>query len=940
MATQFIKNAYSCGALSFAIAMALSACSGGGGSNVLPTVSAPVTVTPTPPPAPVYSYPQYSHLVPTGALAAQQAGFTGAGVKIGVLDSGVDPALAPFVNRVAWFQSYLADGNATVATGTGTPNDTLGHGSLVTQLMAGTAAGGFVGGVAPDASLYIAQVCTAADTCAAYSQAYIDLTAQGVHLFNQSFGAVSPDPAATLTVVGLTPNGQPVTFTSEYQPMIAAGDLFVWAAGNEGPLPSNLNVEAAAPYYLPSLQPGWLAVVNVELDGAGKLTRLDPTSATCGVAVMWCLSAPGNTETLGVPGTIFSAGFANGTSASTAIVTGVAAQVWQAYPWMSGTDVQQTLLTTATLLGGSTAPDATYGWGMVNAAKAVNGPAQFAFGAYNADVVGFNSTFSNAISGTGSLVLTGTTGTLTLSAANTYTGGTTIDSGNLALSGSLASDVNVVGGGFGGAGTVNGSVSNASLVTSQSATGGKGLSITGNYTATAGSTTAIGIGNPLTVGGTAAVAGTLQLLAPPTTYTPLATETLINAGSLTGTFANQTTGAGVFYSSVLNYTPTALTDTLTRQATAQSVPVAAPVTLNAAQGIDSALKLADQWSTTNYTGHATFLNTAAQFLSARTQAQAVASINSLDGEIYGTTSAIESQQALLTDDAMALRQNDLTAGEQPGVWVQSSDATGTLSQDTFASAHYHLGGALFGLDTQIIGNLSGGFVLGRSYLDANLAGLAGRVNGRDDTMGLYGRYAFANGGYVAGRANWSNEQVTVQRTALIGSTLQSIGGTRKDGIAQATIEAGKAFTLGQGTLTPYASVSALRLDQAGFTEQGAGGFGLTSPAQRHNATLADVGLRFGHGFDWAGGQSVLSGYAFYRRVLTGANLGFTAALAGAPTAQFTAQGQDLTRNTEQMGATFNTQVNATWGWFINVDAQASRGRSHGVGANAGVRVRF
>ena len=919
MATQFIKTACSCGTLSFAIAMALSACSGGGGANVQPTSSTPVTVTPTP--APTYTYPQYNHLVPTGALAAQQAGFTGVGVKIGVLDSGVDESLAPLSSNVVSFKSYLTGGSQS-------PNDTLGHGSLIEQIMAGTASGGFVGGVAPGASLAVAQICDSSGHCGyGAAQAYTDLIGAGVKLFNQSWG--SQDTQLTTYNV----NGS----VSLYGSMVAAGDLFVWGGGNSGA--SNLDYEAALPSYAPSLQKGWLTVVNVQIDSSGNPTTLDSTSAACGVAEMWCLAAPGTNQALGVPGTTFSSGMGDGTSGSTAIVSGGAALVWQAYPWMSGTDVQQTLLTTATSLGG-TGPNATYGWGMVNAAKAVYGPAQFAFGEFDANVGAYNSTFSNAIGGTGSLVLAGTTGTLTLSAANTYSGGTTIDSGNLALSGSLASDVNVVGGGFGGAGTVNGNVTNAGLVTSQSVMGGKGLSITGNYTAGAGSTTAIGIGNPLTVGGTAAVAGTLQLLAPPATYTPLATETLINAGSLTGTFASQTTGAGVFYSSVLNYTPTALTDTLTRQATAQSVPMAAPVTLNAAQGIDSALKLADQWSTTHYAGHATFLDTAAQFLSARTNAQAVASINSLDGEIYGTTSAIESQQALLTDDAMALRQNDLTAGGQPGVWVQSSNATGALSQDTFASAQYHLGGALFGLDTPIIGNLSGGFVLGRSYLDANLAGLAGRVNGRDDTMGLYGRYAFAHGGYVAGRANWSTEQVTVQRTALIGSTLQSIGGTRKDGIAQATIEAGEAFTVGQGTLTPYASVSALRLDQAGFTEQGAGGFGLTSPAQRHNATLADVGLRFGHGFDWVGGQSVLTGYAFYRRVLAGANLGFTTALAGAPTAQFTAQGQDLARSTGQVGATFNTQVSATWDWFINVDAQASRGRSHSVSANAGVRLHF
>lgn len=86
----------------------------------------------------------------------------------------------------------------------------------------------------------------------------------------------------------------------------------------------------------------------------------------------WCLVAPGLIEIPAVPGTGFTWG-ADGTSAATAGVTGTAALVWGAFPWMSAYNVQQTLLTTATDLGPA-GVDAMYGWGMVNAGKAVAWP--------------------------------------------------------------------------------------------------------------------------------------------------------------------------------------------------------------------------------------------------------------------------------------------------------------------------------------------------------------------------------------------------------------------------------------------------------------------------------------------------------------------------------------------------------------------------------------
>ncbi len=923
-------------AIAAALALSLTACSGGGaGANVRPTPSPAqpgTTSNPTPPPV-TYTYPEYSHLVPTGALAAQQGtacdghGCTGAGVNVGILDSGVDPSLADLQGRITWFKSYISGGSQT-------PNDTFGHGSVIAQILGGSAVSGFPGGVAPDANLYIAQIASSENNYLGYDQQpFEDLIAQGVRIFNLSYGP--PDEVTTAT--------QGPFLSLRFNPLIQSSNgLFVVSAGNQGnPQPDSL---AGLPYLDPAALANWIAVVNVNLDSNGNPAGLfagsngqDPSNA-CGAAAQWCISAPGEVQYLPVPG------FGNegyGTSFATAVVSGVAALVQQAYPWMQGPQLQDTILTTATPLGTGPYPNATYGWGMVNAAAAVNGPAQFAFGAFDADLGSDSSTFSNPIGGTGSLDLTGTTGTLTLTGANTYSGGTTVQSGNLWLSGSLGSDVAISGGSFGGPGTVNGSVTNSGgTLISQAPIGGSGLTITGNYTANSASTTAIALGNPLTVAGNASLAGILEILAPATTYTPTSTETLMNYGSETGTFGSQTYGAGVYWTvSNLIYGSKALTATVTASNVAQAsalLPGANAVTLATAQGVQGALSQADGWSAAQRAAHSGFLANAAQFMSARTAAQANASLASLSGEIYGTTRLLEVQQALDTDQTLADRVNALGQGTRPGVWLQATGGSGTSAQTGTATAHDNLGGVMAGVDVPVARHIQIGAALGRSHLDATLDGLAGRIDGALDTVAVYGRAGGTQGLYLSGRASEGRLTENTERTALLGNTLQSLASHRRDTIDAGTLELGDAL----GHWTPYADLTGIRLHQAAFTEQGAQGFGLTAPAQGHTASYATLGLRYGTGFEWALGRSSLQGWLAWQRLLSGANLGFTAAFAGTPTATFTAQGQNLARNTLEGGLDLDTRFNRTWSGFLDLGLARARGRDVSTLANVGLEAGF
>ncbi|HET7266736.1 MAG TPA: autotransporter domain-containing protein [Oleiagrimonas sp.] len=917
-------------AISLALAGSLSAC--GGGSNVRPDAPQPQPADTCksgcdPAPGGMTSdrsgrYPAYNQLTPTHVIEAHKAGYTGKHVKVALMDSGIDPSLAPLAHLTIHFRNMLVDGGAD------TPNDSTGHGSVMAQTLAGARTDKFVGGVAPDVELYVGQICSDEQGgCGVGASDAETFYRQGERLFNYSMGATGEDPS--------DPGFK--QFIGSFQGLVDGGSLLVWAAGNAGP--DKLSAYAAAPSTVGVLQQGWLAVVNVRVDDNGRVGGLDDSSARCGVAADWCLAAPGEAKFIPIAGSEFTTGHADGTSTSAATVSGVAALVWQAYPWMSGHNVQQTLLTTATHLGGGdpNQPNATFGWGLVDAARAMHGPAQFV-GNFVADIGAAQSTFGNAISGAGSLTLDGNRqGVLTLSADNSFSGGTVIHGGRLHLGGSLASDVMLDGGVLAGDGIVHAGVHNvAGTVASIRAVTGRGLTITGNYTSGAGGTTAVALGHPLTVGQTARLDGTLLITPPRDSYTPKATETLLTAGKVTGTFATSDASALAFYTANVSYTDTTVTAALERKAVVQSVPQSTPVVAAASRGLDNALRQADGWSGGLAAQHTAFLDTAARFLGTRGRARAMASVRSLSGEIHATVGAIEAATARQVDHAVALRQNGMRPGDDAGLWVQGLSSDSGLSQSGYASARSRGHGMLAGVDVPLGRHFSAGLLLGEGRATSHLDSLAGRVTQQNTLGGVYARYRFPGGIYLSGRATWTHVDVKVRRTALIGHALQVIHTQRSDGVGRITLEVGKGF----GFVTPYVALGTMRIKQGAFAEHGAGGFGLSARSHHHEVALGRLGVRMHRRFAWAGGRSVLTGHAAWQRVLSGTRLDFSASLVGAPAAAFTVTGQSLVRNVGQVGIKLDTRISRAWDWYVDVNAQGAVNRYHAFAANAGVRFHF
>ncbi|MFC0628504.1 S8 family peptidase [Kribbella deserti] len=285
-----------------------------------------------------------------GAPAAWQRGFTGKGVKVAILDTGIDTGHPDLAGKV------IAQANFSESAGT---TDQQGHGTHVAATVAGSgaASGGKYRGVAPDASLLNGRVLdesgygTFSGIIAGMEWAAIG---QGADVINMSLGGGPSDGTDVMSQAVNTLSRQ-------------TGALFVIAAGNCFlPEPQSVSSPASADLAL--------AVANLERDGSlahsschGPRRRdfgLKPEIAAPGSGIVSARAA--GTE-LGQPvGEHYTT--LTGTSMATPHVAGTAALLAQQHPDWTGEQLKTRLITTSDPQPGSTVSQ--QGTGRVDADQA------------------------------------------------------------------------------------------------------------------------------------------------------------------------------------------------------------------------------------------------------------------------------------------------------------------------------------------------------------------------------------------------------------------------------------------------------------------------------------------------------------------------------------------------------------------------------------------
>src|SRR5690606_14004234 len=265
----------------------------------------------------------------------------------------------------------------------------------------------------------------------------------------------------------------------EYRPFIHDNDgLVVFATGNESfsdptdmaSLPSQLGPNGTRP--AADLEKGWIAVAALATDSP---TQLASYSNACGIAMSYCMVAPGDVVVTGKDDGPTSPSYFQwkGTSLAAPLVSGAAALVWEAFPYFDNDLVRQTLLGTAQDLG-EPGTDEVFGNGLLDIGAAIRGPSRLDWGDVTVRIDSGSSTWSNELFGNGDLIKEGE-GTLYLDNDATFDRGIRIRGGSLYSAGQINAHVGVNPGATFGFGTgIEGTLDNQRWVqvTSENTTSG------------------------------------------------------------------------------------------------------------------------------------------------------------------------------------------------------------------------------------------------------------------------------------------------------------------------------------------------------------------------------------------------------------------------------------------------------------------------------------
>ena len=524
-------------------------------------------------------------------------------------------------------------------------------------------------------------------------------------------------------------------------------------------------------------------------------------------------------------------------------------------------------------------------------------------------------TISGVISGPGSLAKIGS-GTLILSAANTYAGATDVQAGTLAVTGSIVSSATVESGAtLGGSGTMGG------LVAKSGATIAPGvlapfstLTVNGAASFAAGSIFAVNVNAAgqndklVTTGASTISGGTVQVTPAPVTYAPQTRYTLITAGGgVSGTFGALTGLSSLaFLSPALSYDA----DDVFLGFSVKTAPPSTPLFASIAQTPNqSGIALALQ---AQLPGSPLF-----DAIIGQTVTGAVAAFDALSGEVHASAvSAAFDDQRLPREavfDRLATPYGGALAGGAQSVqtlaapnpaqvfaaWGEAFDSWGHIGGDgNAATLSNNLGGLIFGADATLQGRYRLGVAGGYDYSTLGLGARSSSGNVSTTYVGLYG--GLSDGPLqLRGGGFYGYNHYGTNRTAVFPGFADTLGSGYGGDTWQAFAEAGWRMPVGglaaySAWAEPFVGLTGLEIATRSFGEL-AGAAALNGASATYDYGITTLGLR-GEASLFAWTPLVANGMIGWQRAFGDVTPNSVLAFASAPDVPFAIAGAPIARN--------------------------------------------
>lgn len=282
------------------------------------------------------------------AITGYNAGATGSGVTIAVLDSGVNPLSAEFAGRISAASRDVAS--------TRTIDDTEGHGTSVAAVALAAKNDSGMHGVAFNATLLALRTdtpgsCDATDGCS--------------HSDSNLARAIDIAVANGAKVINMSLGGSPANFTlrAAMGRATRAGTIIVISAGNDGAAnPDELSLTA-----LDTSIANGLILIAGAYGTAADPRAISDFSNRAGTGASQYVAALGyRVRAFDQTGTAF---LYSGTSYSAPALSGAAALLFQAFPSLTATQIVDIIFRTADDAG-APGTDAIFGRGILNLTRA------------------------------------------------------------------------------------------------------------------------------------------------------------------------------------------------------------------------------------------------------------------------------------------------------------------------------------------------------------------------------------------------------------------------------------------------------------------------------------------------------------------------------------------------------------------------------------------